>query len=265
MIGIYDDREASIIARYLLEDLYRLPFWSEEEMSLNQQDLLNQSIERLKNFEPWQYIGGQADFYGYKFHVDKNVLIPRPETEELVHIALKMIKEYGLKSALDIGTGSGIIPISIALKTDIQNIFGVDISEAALEISRKNNQLHQKNVGFFKFDIKNESLWSKLPKVDFVISNPPYIDTTESVEMHKNVLDHEPHIALFVSQDIMEFYTAIAKFVANHQESSCCVLVEINEKHGPKVFDVFIEHDLVNVQIIKDLQGKDRMVMAMKN
>lgn len=261
---IYDDREGSIIARYLLEDVFGVSFWSEEMLHEGQIDQLSAMTDRLKTHEPWQYIGGMADFFGLKFKVTKDVLIPRPETEELVHYALPIFRNHKLKSLLDIGTGSGIIPITMSLKVDLEKTFAIDISDAAIKVAKENNQLHQTNVNFLQVDFLDKTTWSTLPKVDMIISNPPYITDSEKKQMHPNVLDHEPHVALFVNQDAMEFYQAIAEFTLGYQASGCVVLMEINENFGKEVVDIFSEDHFCDVALIKDLQGKDRIVMARK-
>ncbi len=261
---IYDDREGAIIARYLLEDVFGVSFWSEELLEEGQIDQLAAMTDRLKTHEPWQYVGGMADFFGLKFKVTKDVLIPRPETEELVHYALPIFRNHELKSLLDIGTGSGIIPITMSLKVDIEKIFAIDISDAAIKVARENNQLHHTDVDFLQVDFLDKTTWSSLPKVDMIISNPPYITDSEKSQMHPNVLDHEPHVALFVNQDAMEFYQAIAEFTLGYQASGCMVLMEINENYGKEVVDIFSEGHFCDVTLIKDLQGKDRIVMARK-
>jgi release factor glutamine methyltransferase len=261
---IYDDREGAIIARYLLEDVFGVSFWSEELLEEGQIDQLAAMTDRLKTHEPWQYVGGMADFFGLKFKVTKDVLIPRPETEELVHYALPIFRKHELRSLLDIGTGSGIIPITMSLKVDIERIFAIDISDAAIKVARENNQLHHTDVDFLQVDFLDKTSWSSLPTVDMVISNPPYITDSEKSQMHPNVLDHEPHVALFVNQDAMEFYQAIAEFTLGYQASGCVVLMEINENYGKEVVDIFTEDHFCDVTLIKDLQGKDRIVMARK-
>lgn len=261
---IYDDREGSIIARYLLEDVFGVSFWSEELLHEGQIDQLTTMTERLKTHEPWQYVGGMADFFGLKFKVTKDVLIPRPETEELVHYALPIFKKEGMRSILDIGTGSGIIPITMSLKLNIENTYAIDISKEALHIASENNILHQTNVNFIQLDFLDKTSWSSLPKVDMVISNPPYITDSEKSLMHPNVLDHEPHVALFVNQDAMEFYQAIAEFMIEYQNQGCIALMEINEHFSKEVVDIFSLDVYDKVEIIQDLQGKDRIVVARK-
>jgi release factor glutamine methyltransferase len=264
LASIYDDREGATIARYLVEDLFSKSFWSEEELSVDEVKLLDEATERLMKHEPWQYVGGYADFYGYKFKVDTSVLIPRPETEELVYLALDTIKRENITSVLDIGTGSGIIAVTIAKKTDELQLFALDISKSALEKARENSLLLETNIEFLETNFLNSNLWQHLPKVDMVISNPPYITAAEKQQMFTNVLEHEPHIALFVRTEAMEFYRAIAGFVMLHQRPGCKVLVEINEIYGTEVCETFKDAGLKNIVLIKDMQDKNRIVVAEK-
>ena len=261
---IYEPQESATIARYLIEDLFGKTFWSEDILSPDHNELLNSSIERLLTHEPWQYVGGKADFYGLQFNVSNAVLIPRPETEELVHLTINVIKSNGLSSVLDIGTGPGIIPITIAKKCSLKHVFGLDVCRKALEIAQSNNQYHHTNVTFLENNILEEANWSQLPKVDIVISNPPYITDVEKGLMSKNVLDFEPHIALFVNDNPLEFYVAISRFVMSTQALGCKLMVEVNEHYGHEVAQLFIDEGLHSVQLLQDLQGKDRMVSCVK-
>lgn len=262
--NIYDDREGAIIARYLIEDIFNKQFWSDDNLTEDEYDLLPEIVSRLRNHEPWQYIGGKADFYGLKFMVNPSVLIPRPETEELVYMAIDVVKKHHIGSILDIGTGSGVIPVTIAMKTRLQHIYGLDVSVEALVTAQANATAHHVDINWLKSDILQRDNWCTLPKVDMVISNPPYITTAEKDLMHPNVLNHEPHLALFVKNDAMEFYEAIAQLVNSQQDEGCKVLVEINENYGQEVCDVFRNQGLKNVTLFTDLQGKDRVVVAEK-
>lgn len=264
MADIYDAREASTIARYLVEDLLKMQFWTEELLTADQQILISAAAQRLQNYEPWQYIGGVADFYGLKFKVNPSVLIPRPETEELVFMVLDLVKNFHINAVLDIGTGSGIIPITLLLKSKINHIYGLDVSVDALKVAQENALLHRTPVEWIQQDFLDTRLWALLPKVDLVISNPPYITKSEANKMHPNVLKHEPHLALFVNQDALEFYEAIAKMVMYHQQVGCKIIVEINENFGLQVCQVFTELGLKHVRLFQDLQGKDRIVIGEK-
>jgi len=264
--AIYDSREASTIARYLIEDVYKEQFWSEQSLTDEQLNTFQTILVRSLKHEPWQYIGGYADFYGLKFSVTPAVLIPRPETEELVYIALDIIQKNNISSILDIGTGSGIIPITLALKTKRNTeIFASDISEDAITIAKKNADAHKVQVKFIHHDILDRSTFPLLPRTDFVISNPPYIGRDEESDMEKNVLDHEPHIALFVQDHIMEFYEALAELVVYKRESACFLLVEIHENYADDVVQTFENYGLSDIQIYFDMQGKTRCISAKSN
>ena len=264
MEGHYDARESSIIARYLIEDLFSKSFHSDKLLNQSEVDVLENTALRLQKNEPWQYIGGVADFYGLKFNVNPSVLIPRPETEELAYLAIDIIKKYNISSVMDIGTGSGILPITIAKKAAIREVYGLDVSVGALETAKSNANLHEVQIQWIHSDILDRNLWSKLPKVEIIVSNPPYISRDEKVEMQANVLDYEPELALFVQNSPLEFYDAIADFVILFQDSDCKLLVEINEKYGKEVSNLFMDKGLKNIILLQDLQGKDRIVGAEK-
>lgn len=264
MEGHYDARESSIIARYLIEDLFSKSFHSDELLNQSEVDVLENTALRLQKNEPWQYIGGVADFYGLKFNVNPSVLIPRPETEELAYLAIDIIKKYNISSVMDIGTGSGILPITIAKKAAIPEVYGLDVSVGALETAKSNAGLHDVQIQWLHNDILDRELWHQLPKVGLVVSNPPYISRDEKVEMQANVLDYEPELALFVQNSPLEFYDAIADFVILFQDSDCKLLVEINEKYGKEVSNLFMDKGLKNIILLQDLQGKDRIVGAEK-
>ncbi|HRG41682.1 MAG TPA: peptide chain release factor N(5)-glutamine methyltransferase [Saprospiraceae bacterium] len=264
MEGHYDARESSIIARYLIEDLFSKSFHSDKLLNQSEVDVLENTALRLQKNEPWQYIGGVADFYGLKFNVNPSVLIPRPETEELAYLAIDIIKKYNISSVMDIGTGSGILPITIAKKAAIREVYGLDVSVGALETAKSNANLHEVQIQWIHSDILDRNLWSKLPKVEIIVSNPPYISRDEKVEMQANVLDYEPELALFVQNSPLEFYDAISDFVILFQDSGCKLLVEINEKYGKEVSKLFMDKGLKNIILLQDLQGKDRIVGAEK-
>jgi release factor glutamine methyltransferase len=264
MEGHYDARESSIIARYLIEDLFSKSFHSDELLNHSEVEALENTALRLQKNEPWQYIGGVADFYGLKFNVNPSVLIPRPETEELAYLAIDIIKKYNISSVMDIGTGSGILPITIAKKAAIPEVYGLDVSVGALETAKSNAGLHDVQIQWLLNDILDRELWVQLPKVGLVVSNPPYISRDEKVEMQANVLDYEPELALFVQNSPLEFYDAIADFVILFQDSDCKLLVEINEKYGKEVSNLFMDKGLKNIILLQDLQGKDRIVGAEK-
>lgn len=263
MKGVYDDRESATIARYLIEDVYGFQFWDESNFIDPQS--IDQIIQRLQAHEPWQYIGGEADFYGLKFKVNPSVLIPRPETEELVYNALNIIKKYNINSVMDIGTGSGIIPITIAKKSMVREIIGLDISTDALNTAQANGKLHNTNIQWIRANFLDESKWALLPKVDLIISNPPYIDPSERINMDANVLHFEPWLALFVNHEPLEFYRSIINYVITANSEKTWVIVEINEKYGDQVCQLFVNNGFSEASLVYDLQGKHRIVQAFYN
>lgn len=229
---------------------------SEEQLSG-----MDDIIKRVNTFEPIQYILGKTWFNEHEIFVNENVLIPRPETEELVEKAISLSP----KSVLDLGTGSGCIAISTALGLKHAKVFAIDISENALDVAKKNNENLKANVNIQKADILNfESPFGKR-KFDLILSNPPYVKENEMSEMRSNVLNFEPHLALFVSNnDPLIFYKKIAEIGQAFLEDKGHVLVEINSYLGQETCDVFTNAGYSKVELIQDFFEKDRMVLAKK-
>lgn len=220
---------------------------------------LKRSVERLANSEPLQYVLERAHFYGLEFKVKPGVLIPRPETEELVDLILQENK--GPYSLLDIGTGSGCIAISISKNNPEARVTAWDISEDALKIARTNNKNLKAKVRFSKKDIL--SYQPKSMKVDIIVSNPPYITKSEKELMKKNVLDWEPNLALFVEDhNPLLFYNRIAEVGLKILNRGGKLYFEINQAYGQLTFQLLEQKGYKNVQVLKDLYGKDRMVTA---
>jgi release factor glutamine methyltransferase len=230
-------------------------------MRPDQLDLLQQTAARINTGEPVQYILGEAEFYGRTFLVNPAVLIPRPETEELVHEIWK-VRAAQLK-ILDIGTGSGCIPITLALEIPRAEIFATDVSPEALRVASQNARKLQANVFFIHHDILKDEL--PVNDLDVVVSNPPYISIREMDQMKKNVVAYEPHLALFVPDDNpLLFYEAIAARARTSLKWNGTLIVEINERFGSAVSALFASYDFKNVEIIKDMSGKDRIVRGTK-
>lgn len=224
---------------------------------------INEIAERLRNFEPIQYIIGETEFYGLTFKVNPSVLIPRPETEELVDWILKDIPAKN-SVALDIGTGSGCIPVAISKNRPDINMEAWDISTEALSTAKRNAELNKVKV---EFSITDILFWRQKPtkkKYDLIVSNPPYVTKSEEALMLINVVDHEPHLALFVKdEDPLIFYREISAFAENHLNPGGLIYFEINEKLGKEV-EQLLNLYFSNVVIRKDINGKDRMVRAEK-
>jgi release factor glutamine methyltransferase len=234
------------------------------DISAQQEITLKQIIKKINDHEPVQYILGEARFFGRKFKVNPSVLIPRPETEELVGV----IKSYAAKqkrslTILDIGTGSGCIPITLALEIKNMQVNSTDISKQALETAKQNAYELNAAVNFIYHDILNEDL--PFDHIDIIVSNPPYITESEALTMDKNVLNHEPHLALFVpDKDPLIFHREIAEKATNVLTPGGLIAVEINERFGRQVASLLSTHHYKDVEVIKDINGKDRIVKALK-
>ncbi|RAI95014.1 peptide chain release factor N(5)-glutamine methyltransferase [Algoriphagus yeomjeoni] len=258
-LSIYEKQEAESVVSWLLEHHLgwrRTQILDEADVSSFPQQLFG-DFERLKTGEPIQYIMGKGPFYGRDFFVSAATLIPRNETEELVHLIIKENPEAGLR-ILDIGTGTGCIPISLALEMNNPEVFAVDISEEALEVAKKNAEALNAKVTFSTCNILTQT--PEVTPLDILVSNPPYIPEQEKAEMHKNVLDFEPGLALFVSNDDpLIFYKEIAKKGKQLLKLGGKLYFEINEKYGIQVAELMNELGYTEVKVLRDLNGKERI------
>lgn len=228
-----------------------------------QQKQLKSIVSRLLNHEPIQYITNECWFYDIPFYVDENVLIPRPETEELVHWIVNENKTDERLSILDVGTGSGCIPVILKRKLTGATVYACDVSTTALEVAKKNAEEHNILINFLQLDFLDDKAWSSLPRVDIIVSNPPYIPLKDKKEMRENVLQYEPHVALFVKNESpLVFYKAIANCGKKILTENGRIYVEIHESLGPEVIKLFEQMGYA-AALKKDMQGKDRMVKAM--
>jgi release factor glutamine methyltransferase len=230
--------------------------------SIEQQHEVESFIEKLKKYVPIQYILGETEFYGLTFNVNESVLIPRPETEELVDWIEKENDGANIHSILDIGTGSGCI--AIALKNIFSNaeVYAFDVSEMALETAKTNAAKNHVQITFSKTDILNAVTTNK--KWDIIASNPPYIPEKEKLEIMPNVLDNEPHIALFVpDNDPLLFYRKIALFAQKHLHPNGKIYFEIHRDAGKDCMDLLEETGFREIELRKDISGNDRMVRAL--
>ena len=267
---IYGDGEAKSITKLVLEKQLELnpthlAFERFRILTQPQINSLRAILERLLKHEPVQYILGEADFYGLKFKVSPAVLIPRPETEELVEWTIALCngnKGAGL-NILDIGTGTGCIPIALSKTLSLANIEGCDISEEALAVARENNERNAAKVKFFKLDILDELLPNN--NYDLIVSNPPYIGQNERTDLEAYVLEFEPHLALFApDEDVLIFYKAIAKKALKALKDNGVLLFEINAAKGTEVVNLLKDLNYKDIELRKDLSGKDRMVKGVK-
>lgn len=259
--AIYAEKEANSMAYWSIESV--LAFNKSD--CIMQQDLpldeaqklkLLEIVNRLAAEEPLQYILGSSEFMGLAFKVNEHTLIPRPETEELVH----WIMQEDFASALDIGTGSGCIAISIA-KESKGKLSALDFSEEALAVAKANAKNNGVVVDFIHADILQKPNLNQT--FDLIVSNPPYVLESDKKLMHANVLKHEPHTALFVAdEEALLFYIAIADFAQTHLNKGGKLFFEIHESKGEEVVQKLQEKGFSELELRKDMQGKDRMVKA---
>jgi|SRR5690554_5385595 len=220
-------------------------------------------LESLQKFQPIQYILGKTVFYGLPIQVNSHVLIPRPETEELVHWILQDKWKDGI-TILDLGTGSGCIALSLKDHLKKAYVHGVDVSIEALNVAKRNAVKNSLDVNFFQFDIlKQESLG--FTKYDLMVSNPPYVRLSEKEWMEKNVLNHEPHPAIFVDEEEpLIFYRKIVDLAEGNLNKSGKLFFEINEAYGSEVVQLLKDRGYEDVTLKKDYNGRDRMVSGVK-
>lgn len=274
LLNIYDESELYAIFELVCE--HYLDF-NKTDVKLKMNDNLNQSdvisiydaAKALKTGQPIQYILGEADFYNLKFKVTPATLIPRPETEELVDIIIKttISNLTSQISILDIGTGSGCIPITLKKNLPAAQVFGIDISEEALKVAKHNAQKNNVDVEFIKHDIlSSHSNNQQLHSYNLIISNPPYVLKSEAAQMTEQVLKHEPHLALFVEDnDPIIFYKRIIDFSKKYLEPQGYLYFELNPLYANEVKDYANDSKLFNfIELIKDMSGKQRFLKAQK-
>jgi len=234
------------------------------EISTIDLDFLEKATNDLKTHIPIQYIIGETEFYGLPFKVNKNVLIPRPETEELVDWIIEDYKNSAEIKIIDIGTGSGCIPISLAKKLPSATISAIDISLDAIKTAKENAKLNQVTIQLIEADILNTI---KLAETyDIIVSNPPYVRELEKLEMQQNVLANEPHLALFVKDnDPLVFYDKIADLAKNHLSKNGSLYFEINQYLGKETVELLKSKGFTTIELKKDIFGVDRMLKATFN
>lgn len=225
-------------------------------------DILNKTTEylsHLKQGKPVQYVLNQAFFYDHLFYVNEHVLIPRQETEELVHLIIQKIKNKSQCTVLDIGTGSGCIAISIAKACPNAIAYSMDVSKDALAVAKKNAADLATQVIFYNDSILNPT--NNYQKYDVIVSNPPYVCENEKMMMHENVLEYEPHIALFVPNETpLLFYDAITKFATSHLKINGMLFFEINERFAVETASLLTKNNFSEIEIISDINTKQRFI-----
>lgn len=242
---------------------YQLILDKDKELSEATRERIKRITDRLAQREPIQYILGSTRFYGHAFKVTPAVLIPRPETEELVDRIVREERVEGLR-LLDIGTGSGCIAISLEKQLRKPWVYALDISAEALEVATHNAIVNEASVHFIRQDILNEPDWTE-EALDIIVSNPPYVMDREREEMEEHVLAHEPHGALFVpDEDPLLFYRTIARFGLHHLKEGGRLYFEINAALGDETRDLIAGLGYTDCLLIKDMAGKDRIIKAIR-
>ena len=263
--SIYEMDELNSIYNLLSEDYLKIPrskILLADEIYLNEsnQTLFLSALERLKTHEPIQYILGKTSFMGLEFKVNNSVLIPRPETEELVRLILK--KDLDGKEILDIGTGSGCIAISLAKNLPNAKVSALDISSDAQEVARENAKLNNVNIEFIYADIfkyKSDKMY------DIIVSNPPYVLESEKLLMKHNVLKHEPYLALFVDDiEPLKYYESIINFSSENLNPKCLIFFEINENYKHQLNKLAQNYEYNIIEFKLDIHNKNRFLILSK-
>lgn len=245
-------------------DSFQQRRFAEQELLMDDKEKLCSLVSELKTGRPYQQILGETEFYGMKFFVDENVLIPRPETEELLEMAIREIKNSKFKGEdlkiLDIGTGSGVIPLVLKKHFPQAEVSSIDFSEKALNTAQRNADYHQLEIRFIHADYLHFDL---AENYDIIISNPPYIGIEEEIEIADSVKEFEPKMALFSpTSDALIFYRKIAQDAKRYLNEHGLVFLEINQKLGPETLELY--RDLSGVQLLKDLSENDRFIYGKK-
>ena len=263
--SIYEIDEMNSIFFLISEEFLQIPrskilLADEIELDSNKEILFLDALNRLKTHEPIQYVLGKTTFMDLEFKVNSNVLIPRPETEELVRLMLK--EDLDGKEILDIGTGSGCIAISLAKNLPNAKVSALDISNDALKVARENANINNVNLEFINEDILN---YKSDKKYDIIVSNPPYVLESEKMYMSKNVLDYEPELALFVKNDNpLQFYKTILDFAKNSLNKNGEIYFEINENYKDEIKELVNNYDYSNIDCKLDVFGRNRFIIALK-
>jgi release factor glutamine methyltransferase len=264
----YEEKEADNLLFMLIEEysgISKARIFSEPDLTISESELLkiHFAIKDLNNHKPIQYILGKTEFYGLPMIVNPQVLIPRPETEELVEWIISENKDSKKINILDIGTGSGCI--AIALKKNLHQaiVTAIDVSVNAIEVAKKNGLVNQTDILFKTTDILNEQYLLQFATYDIIVSNPPYVRKSEIKEIKRNIIDYEPRNALFVDdKNPLIFYQAIAEFARDHLSKKGKIYCEINQYLGPEISELFKKNGFIYTEVRKDLFGNDRMIRA---
>lgn len=269
LMSIYDPGEARSLLFILLKHFFkieRLDLVKDTELRLSESELLkiHFSVKELMKHKPVQHITGYEEFCGFRFKVDENVLIPRPETEELVDMIVSEQKDMNQRIVvLDVGTGSGCIAISLKKKLANIEVYAIDNSLPALKLAKENAKSLNATVRFIEADIMEDELSQLLPGFDIIVSNPPYIRNSEKKFMKKNVLDYDPHQALFVSDDDpLIFYKSIAQLGLEYLKPGGKIYFEINEAFARETMKTLKDFNYSGIKMFEDFRGKERFISA---
>ena len=260
----FDEQEIDSFFYLVLEkfhQLKRVDLALQPNLKVSESELVQWKLvlEQLKNQKPIQYIVGETFFCDLIFKVNEHTLIPRPETEELVYWILEEVKNISISTIVDIGTGTGCIPISLKKNLPKSTVFGIDISEEALKVANENAQMNEVDVQFMQKNILETSDLQN--QFDVIVSNPPYVRNLEKAEINANVLAFEPHLALFVSdEDPLIFYRKIAELAKNNLKQNGLLFFEINQYVGKETVSLLADLGFKNIELRKDIYGNDRMV-----
>ena len=269
--SLYPPEEVRSLSLWIIEKVCNLPqhqqiLHKDKQLSYTEKLYIQTIVQRLQNSEPVQYIFGETHFYGLTFEVNPAVLIPRPETEEFVHRILADLTTPN-PCILDIGTGSGCIAVTLAKKIAGAQVYAIDISEDALHVARKNAERNQVIVQFLQADILSADIpaFRSLPPFDLIVSNPPYVTKSEQATLQPNVLDYEPHLALFVpDDDPILFYRRIAELGLDKLAINGLLYFEINGLYGEMICRMLRQKGFRSIEIMRDLSGKERFIKAIK-
>ncbi|KMQ59101.1 protein-(glutamine-N5) methyltransferase [Chryseobacterium sp. BLS98] len=267
---LYNESESTFLCSVFIQKIVGLNSFHQRKLSdqpllMDDEQKLLEAVSELKTGKPYQQILGETEFYGMLFFVDEHVLIPRPETEELLEIAIRTIRHSGFHhqnlKILDIGTGSGVIPLVLKKHFPEAEISSIDFSEKALETAKRNAEYHQLEINFIHADYLNSELTETY---DVIISNPPYIGIEEETEIADSVKGFEPKMALFSPvQDALIFYRKIAVDSKQHLKDNGLLFLEINQKLGPETLELYTD-SFSEAQLIKDLSENDRFIFGRK-
>lgn len=271
LMAVYSASESSSLLYRLFEHFFgisRIQLVKQADMRLSESEMLKLhfAVKDLLLNKPIQYITGKLEFLDLELQIQEGVLIPRPETEQLVQIVMENIKTRNTElSILDIGTGSACIPIALKHQQKDLLMSAIDVSVDAIELAKRNAAAHQLRIDFKLMDVFSDSQMESLDKFDIIISNPPYVRNAEKKKMQKNVLDYEPELALYVSDDNpLLYYERIARLAKDMLKQHGELYFEINEYLGEEIRELLVNNGYQDIQILKDFNGRDRFAHALK-